>query len=119
HSVSAVNGSAGNVGAIVNGTYGTLTLHADGSYSYALDNTRAATRALAQDAVTTDVFAYTNTDNNGASSSSTLTIGVTGTNDGPVAVADTNASDPVVEAGVNPGNTPFAGDPSAAGNVLA
>ena len=29
------------------------------------------------------------------------------TNDGPVAVADTNAGDAVTEAGVNPGNTPF------------
>ena len=36
----------------------------------------------------------------------------------PVGVNDTNAADPVREAGVNPGNTPFAGDPTAAGNVL-
>ena len=32
---------------------------------------------------------------------------------------DTNAADPVVEAGVYPGNTPFAGDALAIGNVLA
>src|SRR5205085_1232401 len=50
--------------------------------------------------------------------STTLTITITGTNDAPVAVADTNAGDPVTEAGVNPGNTAFAGDPSATGNVL-
>ena len=31
-------------------------------------------------------------------------------NHAPVAVADTNGGDAVVEAGVNPGNTPFAGD---------
>jgi len=54
-----------------------------------------------------------------ATSSSTLTITIHGANDNPVAVADTNAGDPVVEAGVNPGNTPFPGDGSAAGNVLA
>ena len=35
-----------------------------------------------------------------------------------MAVADSNAGDAVSESGVNPGNTPFAGDPSAAGNVL-
>ena len=51
--------------------------------------------------------------------STTLTITITGTNDAPVAVADTNGGDAVIESGVNPGNTPFAGDPSAAGNVLA
>ena len=40
-------------------------------------------------------------------------------NHAPVAVADTNGGDAVVEAGVNPGNTPFAGDASASGNVLS
>ena len=39
-------------------------------------------------------------------------------NHAPVAVADTNGPDTVVESGVNPGNTPFAGDASATGNVL-
>ena len=37
----------------------------------------------------------------------------------PVGVNDTNAADPVRESGVGPGNTPFPGDPTAAGNVLA
>src|SRR2546430_6655386 len=36
------------------------------------------------------------------------TITITGTNDAPIAVADTNAGDPVTESGVNPGNDPFA-----------
>ena len=35
-----------------------------------------------------------------------------------MAVADSNGGDAVTESGVNPGNTPFAGDPSATGNVL-
>ena len=58
----------------------------------------------------TDVFNYTVDDGNGATARPTLTITITGTNDAPVAVADTNAGDAVTEAGVNPGNTPFAGD---------
>ncbi|RWI93539.1 MAG: adhesin [Mesorhizobium sp.] len=37
----------------------------------------------------------------------------------PVGIDDTNAADPVREAGVGPGNTPVAGDPTAAGNVLS
>ena len=41
-------------------------------------------------------------DAHGATSSATLTITITGTNDAPVAVADTNAGDAVVESGVNP-----------------
>ena len=47
-----------------------------------------------------------------------VTITINGSNDTPAAAADNNAADPVTESGVNPGNTPFAGDPSAAGNVL-
>src|SRR6185436_20621510 len=100
------------------GTYGSLTLGANGTWTYALDNADADTNALAQGATAADVFTYTVTDANGATASTTLTINITGTNDAPVAVADTNGADAVVESGVNPGNTVFAGDPSAIGNVL-
>ncbi|WP_457155406.1 VCBS domain-containing protein, partial [Mesorhizobium sp. P5_C1] len=116
--VSAVNGGAGNVGLAVVGTYGSVTIGSDGSYTYTLNNADADTNALAQGATATDQFTYTVKDANGATSSTTLTITITGTNDGPIAVADTNVGDAVTEAGVNPGNTPFAGDASAIGNVL-
>ena len=118
HSVTAVNGSAANVGHDVGGTYGTLHVNADGTYTYTLNNADPDTNALAQGATAIDTFTYTNSDNHGGSSSSTLTITITGTNDAPIAVADTNAGDAVIEAGVNPGNTPFAGDPTTTGNVL-
>ena len=116
--VAAVNGNAGSVGTSVTGTYGSVTINSDGSYTYALDNSDTDTNALAQGASVTDQFSYTVTDEHGATSTANLTITITGTNDGPVAVADTNAADAVTEAGVNPANTPFAGDASAAGNVL-
>ena len=116
--VTAVNGSALNVGQAVTGVYGTLTLGATGAWTYTLDNADPDTNALAQGQVVTDAFTYTITDANGATSSSTVTITITGTNDAPVAVADGNGGDAVTESGVNPGETPFPGDPSAAGNVL-
>ena len=50
--------------------------------------------------------------------SETVSITIAPVNDAPVANPDTNGADAVVEAGVNPGNTPFPGDPDAAGNVL-
>ena len=93
----------------VAGTYGSVTINADGSYSYTLDNADADTKRWPRASVT-DVFSYTVTDEHGATVDRDLTITITGTNDGPVAVADTNAGDPVVESGVNPGNTPFPGD---------
>ena len=113
--VAAVNGVAGNVGNAVGGTYGSVVIGANGAYTYTLDNTKPATNALAQGDSVTEVFHYTVTDEFGATSTTTLTITVTGTNDAPVATVDSNA---VVEAGVNPLNTPFAGTPSALGNVL-
>jgi len=117
-SVAAVAGIAGNVGLAVTGTYGSVTIGADGSYSYTLDNSDPDTQALAQGEIVTDVFGYRVTDEFGATSTASLTITITGTNDAPVANADTNAGDAVVEAGVNPLNTPFAGDPTAVGSVL-
>ncbi|MDO8788210.1 MAG: VCBS domain-containing protein [Sulfuritalea sp.] len=75
------------VGTTVTGTYGTLTLNADGSYSYVADQTAAD--ALATGVTANEVFSYTVTDPNGAvSNSTTLTITVTGTNDAPVANDD-------------------------------
>jgi VCBS repeat-containing protein len=90
-SVLAVNGVEANVGAAITGTYGTVTINGDGSWSYDLNNGDSDTNALAQGQSATDVFNYTVTDEHSATSSSTLTITVTGTNDGPVAVADTAA----------------------------
>ena len=93
--VSAVNGQAGNVGTVIDGIYGSVKINADGSYTYTLDNTKAATQALAQgQAGTPEVFNYTVKDTAGATSTSTLTVNVSGTNDAPVANADT-ASTPL------------------------
>src|SRR5262249_50297716 len=89
HSVTAVNGVAGNVGGNVTGPYGTLHLNIDGTYTYTLNNALASVQALAQGQQVTDVFGYTNSDNHGASSSSTLTITITGTNDAAVLSSDT------------------------------
>ncbi|WGM40072.1 VCBS domain-containing protein [Caulobacter sp. NIBR1757] len=105
--VSAVTG--GTVGSALNGTYGTLTLNADGSYAYAVNNANAAVNALRTTANTlTDSFTYTVADASGATSSTTLTITVRGTNDAPVAVADSGTA---VEAGTSAGS-------AASGNLL-
>jgi VCBS repeat-containing protein len=67
-----------------------LTLNADGSYSF--DPSNAAYQSLAVGETTDVVASYTVTDENGAESTSTLTITVTGVNDAPVAVADVAAA---------------------------
>ena len=70
------------------GTYGSVTIAADGTYSYALNNANAAVQALGVGETLTETFNYTISDGNGGTSTSTLTITITGTNDGPVANAD-------------------------------
>ena len=72
---------AGTVGGSTQGDYGVLSLNADGSYSYDLDNDAA--QYLAVDESLTETFNYTITDADGDTSSTTLTITITGTNDQP------------------------------------
>jgi VCBS repeat-containing protein/probable HAF family extracellular repeat protein len=64
--VSAVNGSSNLIGHPIKGTYGTLTLASDGSYTYAMKN-NAPVGAQ-------DVFQYSISDVHGATSNSTLTL---------------------------------------------
>src|SRR5439155_248178 len=86
----AFGATSGSVGSGLAGTYGTLTLNADGSYSYLAD--KAAAQALGSGQTATEVFTYTMRDTAGATSSTTLTFTITGTNDAPVAVADAGAA---------------------------
>ena len=108
--------------AVLAGALSATTTNSTGSGSGSIAATFSAADSafdfLAAGQTLTVTYNVMVTDNNGGNSSQPVTITITGTNDGPIAVADTNASDPVVESGVNPGNTPFAGDPTAVGNVL-
>ena len=71
------------------GTYGTLTLAADGSYTYAPN---AAAQGLGDGQSVQDAFSYTASDGT-ASDSGTLTVTVNGANDAPVANDDTASTD--------------------------
>ncbi len=77
------------VGAPVTGTYGTLTLNGDGTYSYSLDDANPVVDALQAVDSLNDVFTYETIDADGSTSTATLTIAITGANDPPVAVDDT------------------------------
>lgn len=66
------------------GIYGTLTLNPDGSYSYALDNTRSAVQELTPGETRTESFTVRVSDGYGGETDQTITVIVTGTNDRPV-----------------------------------
>src|SRR4051794_12871553 len=111
--VAAGNGVIGNVGISVTGTHGSVTINADGSYTYVIDNTDTAVQALRTAGQTlTDSFTYTVTDAAGATATATLTVTIHGANDAPVAVADAGSA---TEAGRDANGT--AGS-NATGKVL-
>jgi large repetitive protein len=95
HTVSEVEGSAGNVGEDVDGTYGTLHLNANGSYTYTLHDGLL----LADGAVVQDEFHYTNRDSHGATSSSTLTITITGSENNVPVIGGADTGEVVEDAG--------------------
>ncbi|MDG5467960.1 Ig-like domain-containing protein [Deltaproteobacteria bacterium IMCC39524] len=111
--VLAVSGDTANVGVDVIGTYGTLTLNANGSYTYVVDESNSTVQELRISGQTvSESFAYTMADGQGSTSSSTLTITVKGSNDAPVAVADTGSAEEA--GGVDNGTL----GSNATGNVL-
>ncbi|MDX2374279.1 VCBS domain-containing protein [Psychrobacter sp. PP-21] len=73
----------GTVGGSTQGEYGVLSLNADGSYSYDLDNDAVQYLAV-DDEPLTETFNYTITDADGDTSTTTLTVTINGTNDRPV-----------------------------------
>ncbi|HNB42630.1 MAG TPA: VCBS domain-containing protein, partial [Burkholderiaceae bacterium] len=71
---------------VIHGEYGTLTVHADGSYSYVVDQSLAAVQALTPAGTALqDFFNYTLVDGTGLIDKAVLTINITGANDAPVA----------------------------------
>jgi VCBS repeat-containing protein len=91
-SASAVStGTTSSDGTSIVGQFGTLVLGADGSYTYVVNNSKAAVQALRTSTDTlTETFTYTALQTvTQTTSSATLTITIEGSNDGPVATADT------------------------------
>ena len=106
-------GTDSSDGLVVTGLYGTLTIGADGSYSYVVDSSNAAVQALDPLDTLNDVFEYTLSDDGGLTDTALLTITISGSNDAPVGVNDTGTA---IEAG-GTGNG-IAGS-NATGNVLS
>lgn len=68
----AVSGS----GTTITGSFGTLLLKADGSWSYDVDETNASVASLPQNSSLTDVFQYTIRDSQGATATASLSLTV-------------------------------------------
>ncbi|MFB9984722.1 beta strand repeat-containing protein [Mesorhizobium kowhaii] len=103
------------VGSSLAGTYGHLTLNADGSYSYVADTANS----LASGVTAVDTFTYTDKDpSNAVSNTTTLQITVTGTNENPTVTAGPQSVQ-LVEAGFGTAGTAAASIALTKGDVDA
>ncbi|TBW10116.1 type I secretion C-terminal target domain-containing protein, partial [Azotobacter chroococcum subsp. isscasi] len=100
--VSFAGWSAGNAA-----QYGSVTLNADGSYGYVLDNANPAVNALNDGQTLTETFAYTVRDADGDEATASVTITITGRSDAPPSITVPDA------------NSALAGDASIAENAGA
>jgi VCBS repeat-containing protein/CshA-type fibril repeat protein len=80
--VGAGSGTAGSVGNPLVGSYGSLTVNANGGYSYTLDNALATVQALKSGETLSDRFTYTLSDGH-STAEADITVTVEGSNDAP------------------------------------
>ena len=96
-----------NAGQSIVTDYGTITIKADGSYTYTLDNSKPATQALDTGDSVDQVITYTVTDAEGNEATSTLTVTVNGTNDAPSVEFSEVSKTPVITGGNKGGGANF------------
>ncbi|ABV38741.1 putative outer membrane adhesin like protein [Shewanella sediminis HAW-EB3] len=106
----------------ISGSFGSLQISADGSYSYLLSTQLDAVQSLAQGEQVTDIFTYQLTDSDGDSVPVTLTLTITGTNDTPVItteIGDGADQGTVIESGNEDDGTIVPGVPQTTGTLTA
>lgn len=78
------------------GAFGSITIDANGKWTYTIDNALATTQSLSQGQTVTETFTVIVTDGSGAQATQVVTIDVTGTNDLPE-ITDTSVIAGAVE----------------------
>ncbi len=102
--------TSGNFVSTISGSYGQITIFADGSYQYVSDGT------LAAGATATETFTYRIVDEHGAQSLANLTLNITGVNDPPRAAGGSFART-LNEDTSDSGSLPNATDPDGGGTI--
>ncbi|MDV7213490.1 beta strand repeat-containing protein, partial [Azotobacter beijerinckii] len=104
-------------GTAVAGRYGTLTIGADGSYKYVVNNSNTTVEALLPGNTLSETFTYAMADSKGETATTTLTITINGANDTPVAANDYNSAKESIAASDNYTASDTSGS-TATGSVL-
>ena len=71
------------------GSYGTLSVDANGNYTYTLNTSLPAVKGLGAGESLTDTFTVTVSDNHGGTASASVTMSINGSNDAPTVAAAT------------------------------
>ena len=100
---------------LVVGTYGDLTINTDGSWSYALDNTRPATNALVEGETVTESFTYRVRDLAGLTDTAQIDLTIHGA-DEPQVLTGTPLANVLSGMGANDTLSGLAGDDTLTGN---
>ncbi|MGL4636686.1 MAG: Ig-like domain-containing protein [Beijerinckiaceae bacterium] len=106
---------AGGVGVPVPGLFGSLTLNANGGYTYTPDYGNPAVSALGPNDSLNDVFTYEITDADGSKSTATLTLSITGT---PAIINAGSANPAGVDGTVKEADLPVGTTPSGTGETI-
>ncbi|WP_418505105.1 VCBS domain-containing protein [Cloacibacillus evryensis] len=114
HTIIKVDGAESKVGQEITGTYGTIVINTDGSYTYTLNNDADNVQKLAEGEHYDEVFSVTVSDGHGGETTQNITITVHGTNDAPTAL--NNAGSVVEDTRVSVTDTD---DVNTDGNILA
>ena len=72
------------MGLALAGSYGCLSLNADGSYTYVVNDNNPAVQALNVGISLSETFTYTVQDTGGLTDTAQLTVAINGANDAPV-----------------------------------
>ena len=103
------------------GQYGEITLNADGSYSYTLDNDNPEVKALSNNQKLEEVFTYTYTDADGDIATGSVLITINGVDNGVVVTpSDPEAGSDkltVYESGLADGSNPGGAPTTAEGSL--
>jgi len=92
-SAGSIANPVGAVGSSITGTYGSINIGSTGAYTYTVDNSNVAVQALRLTSQTlSETFTYRMSDAGGLTSVATVTMTIQGSNDNPVAVADTGTA---------------------------
>ncbi|MCQ4765483.1 VCBS domain-containing protein, partial [Cloacibacillus evryensis] len=85
HTIIKVDGAESKVGQEITGTYGTIVINTDGSYTYTLNNDADSVQSLGEGESHDEIFSVTVSDGHGGEATQNITITVNGTNDAPTA----------------------------------